>query len=117
MITVKRPFQGYTVYRISSGPVCVEVESTPQGEVLVSYTGFKHIVSELVAKHHFKITSENKPEHDKPILKAKPIQKKKEVASINLDSLTVAKLREKAKLKGITGYTKMKKSDIIKALS
>lgn len=34
-----------------------------------------------------------------------------------LTSLTVAELREKAKTTGLTGYSKMKKADLIEALS
>jgi len=43
---------------------------------------------------------------------------KKEVAAqvVDLDSMTVVDLRSMAKDKGLTGYSKLKKADLIEAL-
>ncbi|PWK18930.1 50S ribosomal protein L21 [Xanthomarina spongicola] len=53
---------------------------------------------------------------DAPKAEAKPAAKK-EKASQDLSSLTVAELREMAKAKEITGYSSMKKAELIAALS
>ena len=50
-----------------------------------------------------------------PKAEAKPV--KKEEKTQDLSSLTVAELREMAKAKEITGYSSMKKADLIAALS
>ncbi len=42
---------------------------------------------------------------------------KKETATTDMSSMTVSDLKEMAKEKGITGYTSMKKADLIAALS
>ena len=47
----------------------------------------------------------------------KPAAKKEETASNDISSNTVAELKAMAKEKGITGYTSMKKAELIAALS
>jgi large subunit ribosomal protein L21 len=56
------------------------------------------------------------PAKDAPKAEAKPVAKKEE-ATQDLNSLTVAGLREMAKAKDISGYSSMKKADLIAALS
>ncbi|TYA52974.1 50S ribosomal protein L21 [Formosa maritima] len=56
------------------------------------------------------------PKAAAPKAEAKPAAKKEE-ASQDLSSLTVAELREMAKAKEITGYSSMKKAELIDALS
>ena len=56
------------------------------------------------------------PKTTAPKAEAKPAAKK-EKASQDLSKNTVAKLKEMAKAKGITGYSSMKKADLIAALS
>ncbi len=55
------------------------------------------------------------PKAAAPKAEAKPA--KKEEATQDLSSLTVAELREMAKAKEITGYSSMKKAELIDALS
>ncbi|WP_166960671.1 50S ribosomal protein L21 [Yeosuana marina] len=59
--------------------------------------------------------AEPKVEVAAPKAEAKPA--KKEEATQDLSSLTVAELREMAKAKEITGYSSMKKAELIDALS
>ena len=47
----------------------------------------------------------------------KPAAKKEETVSNDISSNTVAELKAMAKEKGITGYTSMKKAELIAALS
>jgi len=56
------------------------------------------------------------PAKEAPKAEAKPVAKK-EKATQDLNSLTVAELREMAKAKEISGYSSMKKADLIAALS
>ena len=56
------------------------------------------------------------PKVEAPKAEAKPAAAKKE-ASQDLSSLTVAELKEMAKAKEITGYSSMKKAELIAALS
>ncbi|PNQ75040.1 50S ribosomal protein L21 [Hanstruepera neustonica] len=55
------------------------------------------------------------PVKEAPKAEAKPA--KKEETTQDLSSLTVAELREMAKAKEITGYSSMKKAELIEALS
>jgi large subunit ribosomal protein L21 len=55
-----------------------------------------------------------KKEVSKPAVKAAP---SKVEESIDLSSMTVAKLKELAKAKGLAGISAMKKADLISALS
>ena len=48
-------------------------------------------------------------------MKPKKVSPKKE--KLDLSSLSVAKLKEMAKKKGLTGISSMKKADLVKALS
>jgi len=45
-----------------------------------------------------------------------PVKKEVTAKSVDLDSLTVADLRAMAKDKGLTGYSKLKKADLVEAL-
>ena len=66
-----------------------------------------------------KVTKEVSPakaEKATPKAEAKPVAKKEE-ATQDLSSLKVAELRDLAKAKGITGYSTMKKAELIAALS
>jgi len=56
------------------------------------------------------------PAKEAPKAEAKPVAKK-EKETQDLNSLTVAELREMAKAKEISGYSSMKKADLIAALS
>ena len=56
------------------------------------------------------------PVKEAPKAEAKPAAKKEE-ATQDLNSLTVAELREMAKAKEISGYSSMKKAELIAALS
>jgi large subunit ribosomal protein L21 len=56
------------------------------------------------------------PAKEAPKAEAKPAAKKEE-ATKDLNSLTVADLREMAKTKEISGYSSMKKAELIAALS
>ena len=56
------------------------------------------------------------PVKEAPKAEAKPAAKKEE-ATQDLNSMTVADLREMAKAKEITGYSSMKKAELIAALS
>jgi large subunit ribosomal protein L21 len=56
------------------------------------------------------------PAKEAPKAEAKPVAKKAE-ATQDLNSFTVAELREMAKTKEITGYSSMKKAELIAALS
>lgn len=56
------------------------------------------------------------PAKEAPKAEAKPVAKKAE-ATQDLNSLTVADLREMAKAKEISGYSSMKKAELIAALS
>lgn len=56
------------------------------------------------------------PVKEAPKAEAKPASKKEE-ATQDLSSMTVAELREMAKAKEITGYSSMKKAELIAALS
>lgn len=46
----------------------------------------------------------------------KPKEVVRKVKKIDYDALTVDELRQKAKKAGLTGYSKMKKTDLIKTL-
>jgi hypothetical protein len=49
-----------------------------------------------------------------PVVEETPVVE--EAASVDLESLKVAELKELAKAKGIAGYTTMKKAELIEAL-
>ncbi|TVZ58410.1 LSU ribosomal protein L21P [Flavobacteriaceae bacterium MAR_2010_105] len=85
--------------------------------------GHRQALSEIViesivasgAKKATKAKAESKVEA--PKAEAKPAAAKKEEATQDLSKLTVAELREMAKAKEISGYSSMKKAELIEALS
>ena len=72
-------------------------------------------ISDILAEGIQNKTSTKKETASKTVSKKKSTDKKKEVK--NLASLSIVKLKELAKEKGITGISSMKKADLIKALS
>jgi len=68
------------------------------------------------AKPAAKAEKKAAPAKEAPKTEAKPVAAKKEVSQ-DLNSLTVAELREMAKAKDITGFSSMKKAELIAALS
>ncbi|RIA11015.1 LSU ribosomal protein L21P [Flavobacteriaceae bacterium MAR_2010_72] len=89
--------------------------------------GHRQALSEIViesivasgAKKATKAKAESKAESkvEAPKAEAKPAAAKKEEATQDLSKLTVAELREMAKAKEISGYSSMKKAELIEALS
>jgi large subunit ribosomal protein L21 len=72
-------------------------------------------ISDILTVGTQKKTSTKKETASKTVSKKNPTDKKKEVK--DLASLSVGKLKELAKEKGISGISSMKKADLIKALS
>lgn len=72
-------------------------------------------ISDILTGGTQKKTSTKKETASKTVSKKNSTDKKKEVK--DLASLSVGKLKELAKEKGISGITSMKKADLIKALS
>lgn len=69
------------------------------------------------AKKVAKAEKKAEPKAEAPAPKAEAKPAKKAEATQDLSSLTVAELREMAKAKEITGYSSMKKAELIDALS
>ena len=72
-------------------------------------------ISDILTGGTQKKTSTKKETASKTVSKKNSTDKKKEVK--DLASLSVGKLKELAKEKGISGISSMKKADLIKALS
>ena len=72
-------------------------------------------ISDILTRGTQKKTSTKKETASKTVSKKNSTDKKKEVK--DLASLSVRKLKELAKEKGISGISSMKKADLIKALS
>ena len=79
------------------------------------------IVIESIVASGSKKAAPAKAEKAAPVKAEKAAPKKeeakKEAVSTDISSMTVAELKAMAKEKGITGYTSMKKADLIAALS
>ncbi len=76
------------------------------------------VIESIVASGAKKATPAKAKKEAKPAApKAKKVEAKKEAPVTDLSKNTVVELKAMAKEKGITGYTSMKKADLIAALS
>jgi small subunit ribosomal protein S2 len=74
------------------------------------------IIEEVKVKKEIKAKATKKVVVKKVVKEEKVVKLKKTVKKVDLSNLTVAELKAKAKAKGIEGYTKLKKDELLASL-
>lgn len=104
-----------TPHRPYTGPITATIEKTADGKTIISKTVpttsvvAKPVVKVVVPKVEVKVEAPKKVE---PVKIAKVSEDTKQ----DLNTLKVTELRSLAKQKGLTGYSKLKKAELIAAL-